>query len=115
MLTPEEGARTSLYAALTPPAATRSCHTHYFDSCGCKQPSATASDPAMQRRMWDFSLDAVRPHLAPIVPLATMGSLGGRKGGRDRPNGSEGVAWAHRRSCVPRGARHLHSLQSTAD
>jgi len=66
MLTPEEGARTTLYAALAPPDDDTDCAPRYFDECKCKQPSDVAVDPDMQRRMWDFSWQAVKDLADPV-------------------------------------------------
>ena len=52
-ITPEQGARTSLYLATSPEVAGVS--GAYFDKCKEVQPSATARDPEQAARLWALS------------------------------------------------------------
>jgi retinol dehydrogenase 12 len=53
MRSPAEGARTSLYCATSPEAATES--GHYYDECRRKEPSAVAT-PQLAAELWDRSI-----------------------------------------------------------
>jgi NAD(P)-dependent dehydrogenase (short-subunit alcohol dehydrogenase family) len=53
LLTPEEGARTSLYVATTPSLA--GVTGRYFANCREKAPSKEAQDEAMAKRLWTLS------------------------------------------------------------
>ena len=62
--------RISLTAqALAAPKATRSCASHYLDKCDCKEPSVDARDAQLQRRMWRYSVDAVKVHAEPLMAI----------------------------------------------
>ena len=61
MLTPEQGAQTSLYCALEAPATETGL---YYDKCKIKTPSAYAQDPVAAQRLWDSSLQWVSHHLS---------------------------------------------------
>ena len=69
----EEGARTTLFAALAPPGdELAECTYNYFDGCKCKTPSDDALNPLLQRKMWNFSLSAVAAYAAPIATVVRM-------------------------------------------
>jgi dehydrogenase/reductase SDR family protein 13 len=60
MLSPAQGARTSLYCATSPEAAADS--GHYYDDCRRKEPSSVAT-AELARELWDRSVDWVGlPH-----------------------------------------------------
>ena len=73
MLSPEEGARTTLFAALAPVSATENCPHAYFDGCRCKAPSTEATDPALQRRMWRASARAIAAFSSPVLTAREEG------------------------------------------
>ena len=56
MLTPEQGAKTSLYCALEAPSSETGL---YYDKCKIKTPSAYAQDPVAAQRLWDSSMQWV--------------------------------------------------------
>ena len=53
MITPEEGAKTSLHCATAPQLATETAL--YYDDCRVKQPSALAQDAALAAQLWQCS------------------------------------------------------------
>ena len=59
MITPEEGAKTTLHCATTPELS----HStgQYYDGCRLKEPSRLAQDPALAAELWQRSEDWVRP------------------------------------------------------
>eukprot|EP00966_Prymnesium_polylepis_P309088 7142795-Prymnesium_polylepis.1 len=73
MLTPEEGARTSLFAALIPVTAL-ACSSAYFDGCRCRAPSNYATDQELQHRMWTFSTRAISAFASPLPNLQRGGA-----------------------------------------
>jgi NAD(P)-dependent dehydrogenase (short-subunit alcohol dehydrogenase family) len=55
MASNEEGAKTTLYCALSPEVAE---HTgRYYDACKVKAPSARAEDPDLARELWERSVE----------------------------------------------------------
>jgi retinol dehydrogenase-12 len=56
MVSPAEGARTSLYCATSPDVAAES--GHYYDDCRRQEPSAVAT-PQLAAELWDRSIDWV--------------------------------------------------------
>ena len=54
MVSPAEGARTSLYCATSPDVAADS--GHYYDNCRRQEPSAVAT-PELASELWDRSID----------------------------------------------------------
>lgn len=56
-LTPEQGARTSIYLATSPDVSDVS--GRYFVKCRERRPSAVARDPEAARRMWQISSELV--------------------------------------------------------
>lgn len=53
MITPEEGARTTLYCATSPEVANETgC---YYDECKRAEPSKAAKDPQKARELWELS------------------------------------------------------------
>ncbi len=56
MLSPADGARTSLYCATSPDVATES--GHYYDNCQQKEPSAVAT-PELASELWNQSIEWV--------------------------------------------------------
>ncbi len=58
MVSPEEGARTSLYCAMSAEVAGES--GLYYDQCRAVQPSATALDQALARKLWRASQEWVQ-------------------------------------------------------
>jgi NAD(P)-dependent dehydrogenase (short-subunit alcohol dehydrogenase family) len=61
MLTPEQGARTTLHCALAP--GLEAARGAYFDDCRERTPSRLALDPALPGRLRAFSLEATAPFL----------------------------------------------------
>ncbi len=59
MITPEEGAQTTLHCACAPQLAGET--GLYYDQCQPKTPSALAQDAALARELWRRSEDWVRP------------------------------------------------------
>lgn len=57
MITPEEGARTSLYCATSPECAGES--GLYYDDCRARKPSRLARDEALAKELWDRSAEWV--------------------------------------------------------
>ena len=57
MITPEQGARTSLYCATAPELADQS--GLYYDECAVKQPGAAASDAELAGELWRRSTEWV--------------------------------------------------------
>jgi NAD(P)-dependent dehydrogenase (short-subunit alcohol dehydrogenase family) len=53
-ITPEEGAKTSVYLAASPEVA--GVHGQYFAQCKPAQPSSTALDPQIAAQLWEESL-----------------------------------------------------------
>jgi len=60
MLTPEQGAQTSLYCALEAPATESGL---YYDKCTIKAPSMVAQDPVAAHRLWTNSMQWVSAYL----------------------------------------------------
>ena len=60
MLTPEQGAQTTLHCCLTAPASESGS---YFDKCRPVLPSAVAANEAASLRLWDSSLEWVKAYL----------------------------------------------------
>ncbi|MCG3173846.1 MAG: hypothetical protein GMKNLPBB_02053 [Myxococcota bacterium] len=54
MITPEEGARTSIYLATSPEVEGKT--GLYWDKCKPKTPSRAARDPELAKRLWDWSV-----------------------------------------------------------
>jgi retinol dehydrogenase 12 len=59
MISPEEGARTSLYCATSPELASQT--GLYYDRCRPKTPSAAAQDTALAAELWRRSEEWIRP------------------------------------------------------
>ena len=59
MITPEEGARTTLYCATAPELATQS--GLYYDKCAVREPHANGRDLAAAEKLWRLSEEWVRP------------------------------------------------------
>lgn len=57
-LTPEEGARTSIYLASSPEV--QGLTAKYFDKCKPVSSSSESYDTGVQRRLWDVSAELVR-------------------------------------------------------
>ena len=60
LLTPEEGAQTSLYCALQAPAQESGL---YYDKCRIKAPSSVAQDEQLALQLWNQSLQWVKAYL----------------------------------------------------
>jgi NAD(P)-dependent dehydrogenase (short-subunit alcohol dehydrogenase family) len=61
MLTPEQGAQTSLYCALEAPATETGL---YYDKCKVKTPSVYAQDPIAAQKLWVNSMQWVSHYLS---------------------------------------------------
>jgi hypothetical protein len=57
LLTPEEGAQTTLYCSLQAPASESGL---YFDKCRVKTPSRVAQDAQLAEQLWNKSLQWVK-------------------------------------------------------
>jgi hypothetical protein len=57
MKSPKNGAKTQIWACISPKLATVS--GLYFADCSRKTPSAAARNPEYAKRLWDLSIDAV--------------------------------------------------------
>ena len=57
LLTPEEGAQTTLYCAMQAPASESGL---YYDKCRIKTPSRIAQDAVLAEQLWDQSLQWVK-------------------------------------------------------
>ena len=60
MISPEQGARTTLHCATSPEAATES--GLYYDDGKVRHPSRIAQDPALAAELWRRSLEWTRPN-----------------------------------------------------
>jgi hypothetical protein len=59
LLTPEQGAQTSLYCALQAPAQESGL---YYDKCRIKTPSRVAQDVHLSQQLWNQSLQWVETY-----------------------------------------------------
>ena len=66
MITPEEGARTTLYCATAPELATQS--GLYYDKCAVREPHPNGRDQAAAEKLWRLSEEWVR-----LVPPQALG------------------------------------------
>jgi hypothetical protein len=57
MITPEEGAKTTLYCASSDAVAEQT--GLYYDQCQVRQPSALASSQALAEELWRYSEHAL--------------------------------------------------------
>lgn len=64
MISPEQGARTTLYCATSPDVATLS--GRYFDNCKEKEPNRVTQDGTLAAELWKRSEDWSRAWLAPL-------------------------------------------------
>ncbi len=62
MISPQEGARTSVYCATSPEVAAHD--GRYYDSCRETAPNPVADDPALAKRLWEASVEWTGADLA---------------------------------------------------
>ena len=60
MLSPEGGAKTSLYCALEPALDTDTASGKYYDSCKEASTSSYAQDKDMAKKLWEMSKEIVQ-------------------------------------------------------
>ncbi|XP_077518611.1 polyprenol dehydrogenase-like isoform X1 [Amblyomma americanum] len=69
--TPEEGAQTSLYAALSPDV--EGISGVYLEECSVSEPASQSKNRSLQDKLWKETWDCLQPWLPPAAsPLATQ-------------------------------------------